>query len=88
MTLFSQDCRDIAASQLSFNHLPEADIEDHEQNLSAGSTDAAPLAVVAHLQQATGLKVHAIMSSLTHYFLCCSGWCTVNCVLSQLGLGI
>ncbi len=62
MTLLGQGCRDIAVSQRSSHTLPEVDIEDHEQNLSAGSTDAEPLAVVAHPKPATGLKVHAIMS--------------------------
>ncbi|KAA6424974.1 MAG: hypothetical protein FRX49_05148 [Trebouxia sp. A1-2] len=54
VTLLSQDCSDIAASQRS--SLPECDIEDHEQNLSTEPTDAEPLAVVAHLEPATGLK--------------------------------
>jgi hypothetical protein len=77
VTPFSQDGRDIAASQRSSYTLPEVDVEKHEQELSTGSTDAVPVAVVAHRIPATGLKVHAIMSSLTHYCLCCSGWCTV-----------
>lgn len=58
------DCWDIAAGQLSSYTSPEVDSEDHEQNLPTGSTDAEPLAVLAHLNPATGLKVHATMSSL------------------------
>ena len=81
VTLLSQDCRDIAAGQLSSYTSPEVDSEDRQQNLSTGSTDAEPLAVVAHPNPATGLKVHAIMFSFTHYWLCCSGCCFVQCVI-------
>ena len=62
VTLLSQGCRDIAASQRSSYTLPDVDSEDHEQNLSTGCTDAGPPAAVSHPKPAAGLKVHAIMS--------------------------
>ncbi|DBB16307.1 TPA: hypothetical protein ACH3X3_014616 [Trebouxia sp. C0006] len=61
VTLLSQDCRDIAAGQLSSYTSPEVDSEDCQQNLSTGSTDAERLAVLAHSHPATGLKDRVLL---------------------------